>query len=105
MTTLTTTYPQHQVPFIPFNRQLKNVGKIANMVASQNVFQRYMRSKAENTLKRQAYDLALFVTYLGEAGVQLDCSDFQNKPECWQGVTWGIVEGFSAWMVGQGYAV
>ena len=105
MTTLATTFPQNHLPFIQFNRQLKNVGRIANMVASRNVFQRYMRGKAENTLKRQAYDLALFGTYLEEVGVKLDCAAFQHKPECWHGVTWGIVEGFAAWMLGQGYAV
>jgi integrase len=64
-----------------------------------------MQGKAENTLKRQAYDLALFAAYLEEAGVQLDCADFQNKPDCWVGITWGIIEGFAAWMLAQGYAV
>lgn len=83
---------------------LQKAGMIANMAASKSVFARYREKRAENTLSRQAQDLALFGRYLEDAGLEVDC-DFQGNPDCWQGITWGIVEGFVAWQLKQGYAV
>ena len=32
-------------------------------------------------------------------------ADFMNRPAAWEGVTWGIVEGFVQWQLQEGYAV
>ncbi len=81
-------------------------GQIANRAAGQNIFQRYLSEKAANTIKRQARDLELFAEYLIDARIPLQHgADFQNDPNAWHGVTWGIVEGFIRWLLHEGYAV
>lgn len=82
---------------------LEVIGKVANEVAASHVFKDCQSRKAKQTLRRQAADLAVFADYLesakGKAG------DFMNDPEAWRGVTWGLVEGFQKWQLGQGYAI
>jgi integrase len=82
--------------------RLAAAGQAANQVASQHVFDDYQQRRSENTLRRQHDDLALFAHYLAQIGVE--SGDFQNDPEAWRGVTWGIVGGFVQWMLQQGYA-
>jgi len=85
---------------------LQIAGQIANRVASQNIFQRYLSEKSANTIKRHARDLELFAEYLLDAGLDLHHgADFQTNPAAWKGVTWGIVEGFVQWQLGEGYAI
>lgn len=84
---------------------LELAGRVANRAAGRHVFQRYMSEKSANTLKRQARDLELFAEYLLDAQIPLvHGADFQNKPAAWQGVSWGIVEGFVQWQLQEGYA-
>lgn len=83
--------------------RLAVAGQAANQVASQHVFEDYQQRRSENTLRRQRDDLVLFAHYLNEIGVE--AGDFQNDPQAWRGVTWGIVGGFVQWMLQQGYAV
>ncbi|MCB8923869.1 MAG: site-specific integrase [Ardenticatenaceae bacterium] len=85
---------------------LEIAGQIANRVAGQNIFQRYLSEKASNTVKRHARDLELFAEYLLDIGLELEHgADFQINPYAWRGVTWGIVEGFVQWQLGEGYAI
>src|SRR5690606_22089967 len=86
--------------------RLALAGQIANRAAGRNLFQRYLSEKSTNTLKRHARDLELFAEYLLEAQIPLENgADFQTNPAAWQGVTWGIVEGFVQWLLNEGYAV
>jgi len=78
-------------------------GQVANGIAARSVFADYKARKAANTLRRQSNDLALFAEYLSAAG--LPSGDFQNDPQAWQGVTWGLVEGFARWQLQAGYSV
>ncbi|MEJ2749439.1 MAG: site-specific integrase [Anaerolineae bacterium] len=85
---------------------LEIAGQIANRAAGQNIFQRYLSEKSANTIKRQARDLELFAEYLIDAQIPLENgANFQTNPHAWHGVTWGIVEGFVRWLLGEGYAV
>lgn len=85
---------------------LEIAGQVANRVAGQNIFQRYLSEKSRNTIKRHARDLELFAEYLVEAQIPLEHgADFQTNPNAWRGVTWGIVEGFVQWQLGEGYAI
>ncbi|MCA9968595.1 MAG: site-specific integrase, partial [Anaerolineales bacterium] len=66
----------------------------------------YLSECAANTVKRQARDLEQFAEYLLDVGIPLDNgADFQTNPDAWQGVTWGLVEGFIQWLLHEGYAV
>jgi integrase len=93
---------QPQPELIP-SRLWKEAGHAADAAAARNVFQRYQRRKAENTLRRQAGDLAVFAEFLSSTG--LEPGDFQNDPEAWRYITWGMLDAFVAWQLGQGYAI
>jgi integrase len=97
-------------------------GRVANEQAAGGVFADYLSRKADNTIRRQAADLARFAAFLDEAGeeagLQLGAAlaafaelvtTFPHGPdpdaEAWRGVTWGLVEAFRNWMVAQGDAV
>lgn len=88
-------------------QSMGQAGVIANHYASQQVFNDYQLRKAANTLRAQGADLAAFAKYLGAAGVT-GCptgNELQNYPEAWQGVTWGLVKGFIAWLLADGAAL
>jgi integrase len=78
-------------------------GQAANSAAARSAFSDFQGRKAPNTTRRQAADLALFAEYLAAAGLQ--AGDFENDPESWRPITWGLVEGFTRWQLGKGYAV
>jgi integrase len=78
-------------------------GQAANGIAAEHVFSDYRSRKAKNTLRRQDADLALFAEYL--AGVGSQAGDLSNDAHAWQGITWGLVEGFGRWQLSRGYAI
>lgn len=85
---------------------MTEAGQVANRIAGQTIFQRYLDEKAANTVKRQARDLELFAEYLLDIGILPDHgANFQTDPDAWQGVTWGLVEGFVQWLLHEGYAI
>jgi len=110
------------VPFSVPDHTLVEVGQIANQHAARGVFADYLSRKADNTIRRQAADLMRFVEFLRQIGegarVPLGAAleafvqavrMFPDGPEpdtiAWQGMSWGLVEGFRNWMVQQGDAV
>ena len=89
-------------------QDLAAVGQAANGYASQNTFGRYKERKADNTLRAQSAALALFADYVREAtkgDTSIDGQRLASDPECWRGVTWGLVEGFQRWLLKLGYAI
>ncbi len=118
-----TTLNDSQLPIrVPFDSALAHVGQVANDHAARNVFADYLSRKADNTIRRQGADLARFAEFLDDVGNRsgLDLGAalaefayavgaFPDGPspdaDAWRGVTWGLVEGFRNWMVGQGDAV
>lgn len=89
------------------NPQMTLAGQVANSVAASHTFDDYLSRKAENTITRQSNDLGQFAAYLLAAGISSAPSpwDLQHDPQAWQGITWGLVEGFVKWQLGQGFAV
>jgi integrase len=83
------------------------VAALADSYARCAVFADYLSRKAPNTRRRQRDDLALFAAYLTAVGIDPapDAARLLQDPAAWQGVSWGLVEGFVHWMVAQGYAV
>jgi integrase len=82
---------------------LESAGLIANNIAARGAFADYKARKAANTTRRQSADLALFSEYLASTGLKV--GDFENNPEAWRGITWGLLEGFIRWQLAKGYAV
>lgn len=83
------------------------VGAVANQVAANHVFHDYTSRKADNTTRAQHGDLSVFSSYLNHVGIEQAPSAelLQTQPDSWQGMTWGIVEGFVKWQLSQGYTV
>ena len=80
------------------------VGQIANGVAARSTFADYRSRKAANTLKRHDADLSLFADYLADVGAPAS-GDLATAPDAWQGITWGLIEGFIRWQLHKGFAV
>ena len=101
-----TVVPADERGLRPFpNTPLQTAGQIANQAAGNAIFRRYLSQKSANTLKRHGRDLELFAEYLLDIGIMPENgADFQTNPQAWRGVTWGIVEGFIAWLLNEGYA-
>lgn len=80
-------------------------GQAANKAASANIFGRFLARKSENTRAAMLGDLEAFRAYLLDVGVPgvEDCP-FADDPQCWAGVTFGLVEAFVEWQLQQGYA-
>lgn len=85
------------------NDVMTQAGKAANKAAARAIFTDHIARKAGNTERRKRADLALFETFL--TAHEIPARDLFNNPQAWQGVTWGIVEAFKTWMLGEGYAV
>jgi len=78
---------------------------MANHYAQRTIFADYQGRKADNTLAAPGDDLATFSDYLAAAGVELPGARLATDPAAWAGMTWGLVAGFVAWMLGNGYAI
>ena len=61
-------------------------------------FADYRSRRAQNTLRPQDAELANFGAHIGADALGAD-------PGAWQGVTWGMVDGFVKHMLVNGYAV
>ncbi len=92
----TTTDQQHSLAI---------AGAAANEAAAQYLFQKYRETKSANTLKRHRYDLRLFSDYLLAACVVSHKRPFATEPNAWAGVTWGLIEGFIAWQIQEGFSI
>jgi len=82
-------------------------GRVANQHATAHLFADYRSRKAPNTLRRQDATLALFTRYLAAAGIPNAPAPTRlaADPAAWRGTSWGLVAGFAAWLLGQGYAI
>lgn len=98
---------------------LATIGKAADHHAAGATFADYTSRKAKNTVKAQGFDLAVFADYLDVASgvIYIETEDerqkrlsshaaqLQHTPGAWQGMTWGIVQGFVKWQLQAGHAV
>lgn len=95
----------HEQTAIDTAAKLAAAGQAANQAAAKHTFADYASRKAKNTVRSQGFDLAVFADYLAIAGVTVDADALQTDPAAWQGVTWGLVEGFVKWQLQAGHAV
>jgi integrase len=107
---------------LPQNYSVAFAGQVANGHAAQGVFVDYLSRKSDNTIRSQAASLTRFADYLDRIGEGIgqsfgaDMAAFAEavaafpdgaapNPDAWQGISWGLVEGFRNWMVQEGDAV
>jgi hypothetical protein len=82
---------------------LARAARVADSIAQAQTLADYRTGKAENTLARQRDDIALFESYLAEAGVGIEGMADDLRP--WADVSHGLVSGFVRWQLGKGYSV
>lgn len=83
---------------------LAAAGAAANHAAARGVFTDYRSRKAAGTRRAQDADLGRWAQYLADVGAT-SCPGWADDPECWRGVSWGLVEAFVRWQQARGYTV
>lgn len=89
-------------PLLPGELSMQ-IGLGANRAAARARFQEYRSRRAEETLRRQDADLALFHEFL--EFVNLKTGNLAEDAQAWRPVTWGLVEAFVKWQLNEGYAI
>lgn len=84
-------------------RDPEQAAQAIRQAVRQDAFERYQRRKADNTVKRQKGDIALFEKFLEEKGISQ--YNLFTDPNVWRFVTVALVEHFVEWQVEQGYAI
>ena len=82
-----------------------SLGKLSEPEINAEAFEEYRASKSDNTLRRQASDLALFANYLKDKNGARDAGNLAIEPGAWTGVGWQAAVGFQRWQVAYGYAI
>ena len=85
------------------NDVMQQAGQAGNAETASVAFEDHTARKADNTLRRKIADLTFFENFLQSAGEP--AIGLYDHPEAWRGVSWGIVEAFKNWQLGQGYAI
>ena len=93
-----------QTTAIDTSANMQAAGQAANQVAAEHTFKDYLSRRSGNTIKAQGFDLAVFAEYLKAAKVIVAAEQLQTAPGAWQGMTWGLVQGFVKWQLQQGHA-
>ncbi len=84
-------------------RDPKQTVQAIHQAVRQDAFERYQRRKADNTVRRQKADIALFEKFLEEEGISQQ--NLFADPNVWRVVTFALVEQFVEWQIEQGYAI
>lgn len=87
-----------------YENPLAQYGRVADEQARQNLLADYQNKLKDQTLRRHRTDLALFRRYLIET-THVDPGDLFEDIHAWQGITWGIVYNYPAWMLNQSYSI
>lgn len=99
--------PAPQASLTQQQQAMRIAGQAANHHAETAVFADYLYRKSDNTKRSHLAGLGVFAEFLTAVAripdVDADC--LQNDPDCWHGITWGIVEAFKKWMLKEGYSV
>jgi len=89
-------------PLLP-GELVNMIGQRANRAAEASRFVDYRSRRAEQTIRRQDADLALFREFLSIYNVKT--GDLSQEPAAWRPITWGLVEAFVKWQISHGYAI
>ncbi len=87
-----------------YDNDMAIASDIANRISQRDVFMKYREEISENTKRRQANDLESFKTYLEEAGITRSATELMNDPYAWKGIEYGLIRGYIAWSLEQGYS-
>jgi integrase len=106
--TAITIYTGGIVPYqeLPrYDDDLARAAQVADELSKEDAFKEYHATCSDNSRRAQHDALALFSTYLAEAGVTRSADDLYSDAEAWRGMSHGLLKGFRAWLLKQGYRV
>ena len=86
-----------------YNGEQTPLARVADSITQTQTLEDYRTGKAENTLARQRDNIALFESYLDEAGVHM--TDMADDLRLWADVSQGLVSGFLRWQLKKSYSV
>jgi integrase len=95
---------RHMIPI----GTLAQAASAADRAAQQNRFQEYQKITAIRTKRSQKRDLASFAAYLASITGIISLpskEDLYDQPDAWRDITFGLVEGYRAWLLQLGYAI
>ena len=87
------------------NGLVESIGALANHYSNQNKLNEYVSGLSINTMRAQKADLQSFCDYMGVVGIVLSVDTLMKDVNAWGIITYGLVDGFKAWMLKQGFAV
>jgi site-specific recombinase XerC len=82
---------------------LAEFGAQANAAAQLAAFELYQDRRPINTQRSQRAALKIFADFMRSASIAVP--DLYSDPLAWQGITWGLVQGFQKWLLQQGYSM
>jgi hypothetical protein len=88
-----------------YDETLAQAAQAADEASQEDAFTAYHSMMAENTRAAQMDALALFSTYLAAAGVTRATGDLYSEAEAWRGMSHGLLKGFRAWLLKEGYRI
>src|SRR6266700_7163735 len=93
------------LPRSRYDDDLARAGLAADHASRGDAFAQYHAEQTENTRAAQLDALKCFSTYLAQAGIERAVLDLYHDAEAWRGMSAGLLKGFRAWLLEQGYAI
>ena len=88
-----------------YGDDLARAGLAADHASRSDAFAEYHAQQSDNTRAAQKDALTCFSAYLAEAGIRREALDLYHDAEAWRGMSAGLLKGFRAWLLEQGYAI
>ncbi len=85
-------------------KSLKEAGKIAGGMASNYLLSEFKARRAQSTVETYKNAVNTWCHFLYEIGID-DHGNFWEDLNAWEGVSWGILEAFKAWMLKEGMSI
>ena len=80
----------------------RRIGDAFNQAAAANIFETYRSRKAANTQIRHEKEIRNFSQFLTEYGYT---NNGMETPQEWDGITFGLIEGYQHYMLKKGYSI
>jgi integrase len=88
-----------------YGDDLALAGLAADRASRTDAFAEYHAEQTDNTRAAQKDALTCFSTYLAAAGIEREAEDLYQDAEAWRGMSAGLLKGFRAWLLEQGFAI
>jgi integrase len=88
-----------------YGDDLAQAGLAADHASRTDAFASYHAEQTDNTRAAQKDALKCFSTYLAAAHIQREADDLYQDADAWAGMSAGLLKGFRAWLLEEGYAI